>query len=167
MEERATLERIINEVLKGMGEGANTSSTASSGGLGVNDYPLATKRPDLVKTPTNKTLNDITLEGVISGDITSKDVRITKETLMMQAEIAESAGRSAFARNLRRAAELTVIPDERILEIYNSLRPYKSTKAELLAISDELLNKYSAKINSDLVREAADVYEQRKRLKGD
>ncbi len=169
MEDRATLERIISEVLKNMGENTNSPkcNTCNAETLSVNDYPLASKRPELVKTPTNKTLNDLTLDGVMSGEVTAKDVRITKETLELQAQIAESAGRKAFAMNLRRAAELTIIPDERVLQIYNSLRPYKSTKQELIDIADELLNKYNAKINSDFIREAAEVYEQRKRLKGD
>ena len=46
-----------------------------------------------------------------------------------------SDGREAFAGNLRRAAELISVPDERILEIYNALRPYRSTKEELLNIN--------------------------------
>jgi propanediol dehydratase small subunit len=66
---------------------------------------------------------------------------------------------------MRRAAELTAIPDDRILEIYNALRPDRSTKDELLEIADELENEYDAQINADLVREAADVYETRGRLR--
>ncbi len=31
--------------------------------------------------------------------------------------------------NFERAAELTAVPDDRILEIYNALRPYRSTRA--------------------------------------
>ncbi len=46
--------------------------------------------------------------------------------------------RHAVARNFRRAAELIAIPDERILAIYNALRPFRSSQAELLAIADEL-----------------------------
>ena len=61
----------------------------------------------------------------------------------------------------------TPIPDDRILQIYNSLRPFRSTKAELLQIADELENKYGALINAALVREAAEVYEKRKKLRSD
>jgi propanediol dehydratase small subunit len=57
------------------------------------------------------------------------------------------------------------VSDERILQIYNALRPYRSTKAELLAIADELEHQYGAKINAEFVREAAAVYEARGRLK--
>ena len=110
-------------------------------------------------------LADITLEKVIAGQIKSEDMRISPETLEMQAQVAESVNRGAFASNLRRAAELIAVPDKRILEIYNALRPYRSTKAELLAIADELETKYGCKVNADFVREAADVYEKRGRLK--
>lgn len=129
------------------------------------DYPLASKRPEWVKTPTGKNLEDITLEGVLNGNIKPEDVRISPQTLEIQAKIAEIDGKDAIARNLRRAAELTAIPDNRILEIYNALRPYRSTKEELLQIADELENKYSSKINSSFIREAAQVYEKRNRLK--
>jgi len=53
----------------------------------------------------------------------------------------------------------------RILEIYNAMRPHVSTKEDLLAIADELEQKYDASINAALVREAAEVYEGRKMLK--
>jgi len=54
-----------------------------------------------------------------------------------------------------------------VLEIYNALRPYRSTKVELLAIADELENKYNAKVNAQLVKEAAELYEKRDRLRKD
>ena len=76
-------------------------------------------------------------------------------------------GRGMFAANLRRAAELTKVSDERVLEMYNALRPYRSTKAELLAIADELEQKYGAKVNAAFVREACEVYERRGRLRQD
>lgn len=158
------LERIIKEVVNNIGNNGNSSNT-NGARVSAADYPLGTKRKDLIKTSTGKSLDDITLEAVMNDRITSDDVRITATTLEYQAQIAESAGRSIFAMNLRRAAELTKISDDRILEIYNALRPFRSTKAELLAIADELENKYSAKISASLVREAAEVYEKRDRLK--
>ena len=93
------------------------------------------------------------------------DVRIRPETLEYQAQIAESAGRPHLARNLRRAGEMTRIPDARVLEIYNALRPYRSTKQELLDIANELESKYQAKICAGFVREAVKVYEKRGRIK--
>jgi len=161
------VEELVREVLKkmqqdGLPAAAKTAVEDSEEDLNPEtDYPLATKRPELVKTPTGKKLTDITLENILNGKITAADVRITPETLKMQAKIAEKVGRYQFANNLRRAAELTKIPDERILEIYNALRPYRSTKKELLEIADELEKNYNAVVNANFIREAADVYERR------
>ncbi|MDR0298224.1 MAG: diol dehydratase small subunit [Streptococcaceae bacterium] len=131
------------------------------------DYPLYQKHPELVESTTGKSINEITLEKILSGEISGKDMRITKETLRRQGDIAKNAGRMALKGNFDRAAELTALPDARVLEIYGALRPYRSTKADLLAIADELENKYNAKINAAFVREAAEHYEGRKKLKGD
>lgn len=159
------LEKLIRETLIGIiGESSNNRVKTKSG-IDASQYPLGEKRKDLVKTPTNKTLDDITLENVMNGSITIEDVKITPEILELQAQIAESAGRPGIARNFRRAAELTKVSDKRVLEIYNALRPFRSTKAELLAIADELEGQYGAKINAEYVREAAAVYDKRKKLK--
>ena len=48
------------------------------------DYPLAKKRADVIKTPTGKGLQEITLENVINGEIKPEDVRISPETLEEQ-----------------------------------------------------------------------------------
>ena len=119
-------------------------------------------------TPTiyykdNKTLTQL-VDGSIS-ELTAEDLRIRPETLELQAQVAESAGRGFFATNLRRAGELIPVPDARLLEIYNALRPYRSTKAELYAIGDELINEYGATVSGNFVKEAADIYEKRNRLK--
>ena len=128
-------------------------------------YPLAEKRPDLVRTATGLSLSDITLEKVNSGDISFDDIKIRPETLEYQAQIAEGVGRPNIAENLRRAAEMNRIPDERLLEMYDSLRPYRCTKQELLELASELESKYQANRCAEFVREAADVYERRDRLK--
>jgi propanediol dehydratase small subunit len=60
---------------------------------------------------------------------------------------------------------LTRLSDQRVLEVYESLRPYRSTKKEMLDIADELESKYQARICAALVREAAEVYEKRGRLR--
>lgn len=174
MNDQAMIEKIVKEILASMNEGSGPAAQSRGPAQGMPggkltraDYPLAAKKPELVKTNTGKSMKEITLEAAVSGRIQPQDIKISPETLEMQAQIAESAGRSAFARNLRRAAELTAVPDERILEIYNALRPFRSTKKQLLDIADELENKYSAKINGAFVREAAEVYEQRNRLKAE
>ena len=168
------LERMIKEVMNSLaGNGTNKVEVSSSdlqkntNKMNRGDYPLSQKKADIVKSATGKKLEEFTIENVMSGKIGAADCRIAPETLEMQAQIAESVGRHAFARNLRRAAELIAIPDARVLEIYNALRPYRSTKAELLEIATELENKYNAKVNAQLVREAAELYEKRDRLRKD
>lgn len=161
---------MVKQILATMGQGqvapAAAATTAASGTLdATRDYPLASKRPELVRSASGLQLSDITLEKVIAGDIQFKDIKIRPETLEYQAQIAESAGRPHLAANMRRAAEMTRIPDERVLEIYNALRPYRCTKQELVDIAAELESKYQATICATLVREAADVYERRGRLK--
>ena len=169
MSQELLIKQIIEEVLKSMGDTSTQSKeeTVAKDTLKVTaeNYPLSEKMSDKIKAQSGMNFEDITLDKVINGQIQSEDIRISPETLEMQAQVAESVGRDAFAENLRRAAELIAVPDKRILEIYNALRPYRSTKAELYAIADELENKYNCKINADYVREAADVYETRGRLR--
>lgn len=162
----ALIASVVEGVIASMGGGPVPASTTSSRTLdGNKDYPLGTKRPDLVKSASGKGLSDITLEKVVGGEITFDDVKIRPETLEFQAQIAENAGRPSVASNLRRASEMTRIPDERVLEIYTALRPYRSTKEELLQIASELEEKYQASVCAMFVREACDVYGKRDRLK--
>ncbi|GEN36551.1 MULTISPECIES: diol dehydratase small subunit [Aneurinibacillus] len=130
-------------------------------------YPLGLKRPDLLRTPTGKSYEELTLDAALSGQIQASDLRISPETLQMHAQICDSLGKNQQARNFRRAAELIGISDARILEIYNALRPRRSTKEELLSIAEELESQYEAHENAALIREAADVYEQRNLLRRD
>ena len=162
---------MVKQVLASMGQQTGptmpTSTNNTKKGMldAKKDYPLASKRPDLVSSASGLQLADITLEKVIAGDIQFNDIKIRPETLEYQAQIAESAGRPHLASNMRRASEITRIPDERVLQIYNAMRPYRCTKQELLDIAKELETQYQAKICAALVREAATVYEQRGRLK--
>lgn len=170
MSQSLEIDKIVQSVMSALGNKENNAPSTSSvatGKVGVKDYPLSAKRQDLVRTPTGKKLDELTLKGVIDGSVKAEDLRIAPETLELQAQIAEDAGRAPFARNLRRAAELIAIPDDRVLEIYNALRPNRSTREELLAIADELQNKFGAKINSAFVREAAEVYAERGILRKD
>ncbi|MFA0440889.1 diol dehydratase small subunit [Vibrio sp. 10N.222.51.C12] len=166
-----SIESMVRDVLEKMTKEESVSSpsmvASSSSSITINDYPLASKHPDWVKTPTGKTAEDITLDNVLNGNVTNQDMRITPEILRIQAQIARDAGRELLAVNFERAAELTAVPDERVLEIYNALRPYRSSKQDLLSIGDELDSTYQASICAKYVREAAELYEQRKKLKGD
>lgn len=125
------------------------------------DYPLAARRPELLRTPTGKPISEITMGSVLDGEVGPEDLRIAPDTLRLQSQVAGSVGRRQLGENFERAAELTAVPDERVLEIYNALRPRASTKQQLLDIADELEREYSAPGCAELVREAAEVYQRR------
>lgn len=170
MAQQDMIAAIVREVMAELNGAKSTNGGTPSTGGALNyktDYPMSAKHPELVKTATGKSLDDITLEAVVSGAVKAEEIRITPQTLEYQAQIAESISRPQSARNMRRAGELTRVPDERMLQIYNLLRPNRSSKAELLAIADELDQKYSAKVCAAFVREAATVYEARGVLRKD
>ncbi|WP_461243217.1 diol dehydratase small subunit [Secundilactobacillus muriivasis] len=160
--------KIVGQLQSGNTSSATTAAPAASGKeLGGADYPLYQKHPELIKTPTGKNVDEITMSNVVNGNITPKDMRITPDTLRLQGQIAANAGRPAIQRNFERAAELTGIPDDRVLELYEELRPFRSTKQGLLDTAAELKNKYNAPICAGWFEEAATNYEKNKKLKGD
>ena len=121
-------------------------------------YPIGQELPRLLKSRTGMRFDDIRLESVREGRVKSDDLSIDSDTLRMQAQVAREAGYLQLASNLRRAAELVRIPNKRLLEIYETLRPRHSTYAELLTISIELEKDYEAPENAQFVREAANAY---------
>jgi propanediol dehydratase small subunit len=133
----------------------------------VADYPLGTRRPDLVRTPSGLALDELTLDALRAGRVQSADLRATADTLRRQGEVARAAGRVELATNLYRAAELTGLPDEVILDIYTALRPHRSTAAELEAWAVRLERDFDAPETASFVREAACVYATRKLLSRD
>jgi propanediol dehydratase small subunit len=130
--------------------------------LSVADYPLAEKRPDVVQTKTGKSIEDITLDAVLSDRVALDDLRITSTALHQQAEIARAAGRPTLAQNFERGAELVDVPQDVIMRVYELLRPGRaSSKDELLAAAKELRDTYGAGNVASFIEEAADVYERR------
>ena len=126
------------------------------------DYPLAEKRPELVHGQRGKSLDEITLEGLLSGAVTLEDLKITKRALNQQAEIARDAGRSTLAQNFERAADLVEVPQETIMRVYELLRPGRAeSKEHLIAAAAELEKSYGAATMAAFIREAAEVYERR------
>ena len=75
--------------------------------------------------------------------------------------IADTANRAALAENLRRAAELTCIPNEEILSMYNTLRPHRSTRKELEDLCYRLEKEYGALTTARFIRDAISVYDQK------
>ena len=125
------------------------------------DYPLGSRRPDLVSTPAGTPLAEIGLEALREGRVAGTELRTTAETLRRQADVARAAGQDALADNLARAAELTAVPDDVILELYTALRPRRSSAAELEQWAGRLESDYGAPLVAAFVRDAAGVYARR------
>jgi len=129
-------------------------------------YPLSQNMPpEQIKSKTGKSLVDINIKNILDGRITADDIKISKETLIMQGEIADEAGRPQLKDNFVRASELIEVPDKELLTIYEKLRPNRSTKGELLEIAKRLNDNYGATNCSKLVLDAMEVYEKRGLLK--
>jgi propanediol dehydratase small subunit len=103
---------------------------------------------------------DITLDAIRLGEVTMDDVTIHPDTLVRQAEVARAHANPQLAENLLRAAELTLIPDDEVLAMYEALRPGRSTEAELRALVTNLLDR-GAPRTAALIEEAADAYVRR------
>lgn len=173
MDSEELIKQIMAEVMANLGQNtadlAPRKAAAPEAGAGErvdkSQYPLGEKVPEKIRAANGRPLNNFSFEKIKSGELKADDFRIAPHTLELQAQVAESDGRDALARNMRRAAELIAVPDEELLSVYNALRPYRSTKAELYAIADKLEKDYGCTINAAFIREGADVYEKRGRLK--
>jgi propanediol dehydratase small subunit len=113
------------------------------------------------RTVTGRTLDTLTLEAVMAGDLTAQDFRISAGTLRRQAAAAEAAGYRQLAANLRRAAELTRLSNQEVLEIYDALRPGRASYDQLIGLAHRLEAEWYAPLTAALVREAAEVYHER------
>ncbi|MPM90659.1 hypothetical protein SDC9_137781 [bioreactor metagenome] len=175
MESEELIRHVMAEVMAKLGNdqvapGSTLTApagAAAAGHMDASNYPLGEKVPDQIRSASGKKLSEFSLDKVRAGELTAADFRIAPETLRMQAEVAESVDRDSLGRNMRRAAELIKVPDDELLDVYNALRPYRSTKAELYAIADKLEKDYGCQVNAKFIREAADVYEKRGRLKSE
>ena len=121
-------------------------------------YPLDEYAHDVVHSRTGKRLDELTLDALRRGELQPDDLTIHPDTLRAQADIAEEHGYPQLAANLRRAAELALIPEERILAIYEALRPYRTSGKTLDDLAQELEDRWQAPENARLVREAAKAY---------
>lgn len=128
-------------------------------------YPLMDNEADHLHAFSGRWLSEITLDAAAGGDLSSADLRIQAETLRMQAEIARGAGYDQLAANLLRAAELTLVPNQEVLQIYDLLRPRRASYEQLMQLATHLEQTYQAAENAAFVREAAEVYRERKLLR--
>jgi len=124
-----------------------TNETDLTGGTGIR--ALSGKAVDL-----------LTVEAVRTGEVGVADLRIHPETLERQAVVAEQHGNPQLAENLRRAAELTRLPDDEVLAIYEALRPGRSTPAQLTELAASLDGRGLPRCAA-LLAEAAEIYARR------
>ena len=127
-------------------------------------YPLMEHGADHLQAANGRPLGEITTEAAAAGNLSGEDLQIDGKTLLAQAEIAHKAGYTQLASNLTRAAELTQVPNDELLRMYEMLRPGRSSQVELLALADSLAGEYGAMVTADFVREAASVYTERNLL---
>jgi propanediol dehydratase small subunit len=131
------------------------------------DYPLGSRRPDLVATRGGVPLEEVTLAALREGRIDAAELAANPETLLRQSDIARAAGRGELADNLARAAELASIPDDVILDVYTALRPHRSTASELDEWAERLETRYAAALVAALVRDARSAYAERGLLRAE
>ena len=127
----------------------------------MSNYPLGQHEADTITSKTGKKLSQITLDEVKRGNVTAEDIKISAGMLKRQGQVAAEADNPQMEAKFQRASGLVNGPDDVILNMYNKLRPNRSTKQELLLMAKELLEKYQAPHCAKLVLEAAEIYEKR------
>lgn len=126
------------------------------------DYPLAERRPDLVRGARGKALADLTMAEILSGAVDMEDLRITPEALLQQAAVARDVNRASLAGNFERGSEMANLPQDLVMEIYELLRPGRAPdRTALDAAACRLREEFGAERLAQFVEEAADVYERR------
>jgi propanediol dehydratase small subunit len=113
-----------------------------------------------IRALSGKPVDSLTTDAVRAGEVQTADLRIHPDTLERQAVVAEQHGNPQLADNLRRAAELTRLPDEEVLAVYEALRPGRSSAAQLTALAGSLAGRGLPRCAA-LVSEAAEVYARR------
>jgi propanediol dehydratase small subunit len=115
--------------------------------------------PHVSRAWSGRESSELSVGGVVGGELGPDDIRISPDTLRHQAEVARAHANPQLAANFERAAELTAFQESEILALYELLRPGRATGDELRAQGDEL-EKRGAPICAAFVREAAVVYER-------
>ncbi len=125
------------------------------------EYPLRDSVADQLRAHSGRPLGDITAEAISAGELSGDDLRTHADTLRRQAAIAREGGYPQLAANLQRAAELTDVPNEELLKIYELLRPERASYDELVRLADYLEATYGARENAAFIKDAAEAYRER------
>lgn len=131
----------------------------------MSEYPLRDNEAGDILTYSGRRLADVTAEAIAAGEFTGDDLRAHADTLRQQAAIAREHGYRQLAENLRRAAELTDLPNDELLKIYELLRPERASYEELVRLADYLAETYDAVENAAFIKAAADAYRERNLLR--
>ena len=113
-----------------------------------------------IRTGSGRGLDELTIDALRAGRLSAEDFRISRAQLDAQAAAAEAGGYRQLAENLRRAAELTGLPNDRVFEIYAMLRPGRASVAELNDLAADLRRQNMARVAAFIV-EAAEAYGKR------
>ena len=101
-----------------------------------------------------------TVEAAVDGKLQLSDLRMDPATLAHQAAVAEAGGNPQLAEIFLRAAELAVIDDEEVMNLYEALRPHRSSAEQLEALRVSLESRGASRC-AELVGQAAVVYARR------
>jgi propanediol dehydratase small subunit len=103
---------------------------------------------------------EFTVEAAVDGKLQLSDLRMDPATLAHQAAVAEAGGNPQLAENFLRAAELATIDDEDVMNLYEALRPHRSSAEQLEALRVSLETRGAVRC-AELVGQAAVVYARR------
>jgi propanediol dehydratase small subunit len=100
------------------------------------------------------------VQNALDGKLGLPDLRMDPAVLAHQAVVAEEGGNPQLAENFLRAAELTLLDDEDVMNLYEALRPYRSSAEQLNELQSSLEQRGASRC-AELVRQAADAYTRR------
>ena len=101
-----------------------------------------------------------TVEAALDGKLQLSDLRMDPATLAHQAVVASDGGNPQLAENFLRAAELATMDDEEVMNLYEALRPHRSSAEQLEALRASLESRGAPRC-AELVGQAATVYARR------
>ncbi len=112
------------------------------------------------RSRSGRALDELTIDALRAGALTADDFGISRDQLEAQARVAQADNHPQLAENLRRAAELTAVSNERVLEIYELLRPGRARYDDLTRLAGELESQGMLRLAA-FITEAAQAYRAR------
>ena len=113
-----------------------------------------------IQSRSGRALNALTIDALRAGALAIDDFAISAEQLEAQARAADADRHPQLADNLRRAAEMTALSNERVMEIYEMLRPGRTSHEALTGLARELAGRGMPRVAA-FIAEAAEAYRAR------